>query len=639
MTKTMDSVPPSDGAPDGMLIVLITEDPVVTELVGLALAENPGVGLAASVAARDTSELPSLLDEAQGVLLLDLGSGGGERALLEHLGRASTPVVVLVARGGEEHAWDALERGAAGVLIRDDMSALDLVQVLEQAQFRRRLERERQDRELWLEAIVEGISDVVAVVGPDRRIVYESPSMERVLGYRPEEREGDSVWDLIHPDDIAATRPLFEATLAKPGALTTVELRMRHKDGRWLNVEVRARNAMDSPVVRGLVVTLHDVTDRKRGEEELRGAESRFRALVEQSLVGIYIIDHEGKLAYINPTWCQIMGYEAGAIVGTSAADLVDEADRAGFAERVRARLAGEREGERYGLRLRSREGRTVVADVFGRRVELEGRPAIVGVLQDLTERRMLEEEFLHAQKMEVVGRLASGIAHDFNNLLQAIGASAELIGQALYEHEDVLEDVEAIHESVERGRALAQRLLSFGRKDPRNTATVVVDEWLEGYRSLLERVVPNTIAVTMQLGAGAAAVAVDLGQLEQVILNLVINAQDAMPHGGELGIETTVDRTQAELWSAALKGDDADGSWLYLRASDTGDGIDADTLPRIFQPFFTTKAEGRGTGLGLATVEDFVNANGGAIVADSVPGSGTAFSIRLPRVVLETNR
>ena len=111
------------------------------------------------------------------------------------------------------------------------------------------------------------------------------------------------------------------------------------------------------------------------------------------------------------------------------------------------------------------------------------------------------------------------------------------------------------------------------------------------------------------------------------------------MPHGGELGIETTVDRTQAELWSAALKGDDADGSWLYLRVSDTGDGIDADTLPRIFQPFFTTKAEGRGTGLGLATVEDFVNANGGAIVADSVPGSGTAFSIRLPRVVLETNR
>ena len=543
------------------------------------------------------------------------------------------PVIVIAPPEEEAAALRAVATGAQDFLLDTELSVRSLWRCIRYVLGRSRAEKELGRRGTWLEAVVEGISDIVAVVDAEGTVVYESPSIERVLGYAPTEREGRSALDLIHPEDMEFSRRKMREAFARPGSVTQAEIRMQHKDGRWRFTEIRARNLIQNAAVGGLVVTIHDVTERRQSEEAARQAEQRFRALVEQSLVGICIIDDRSRIAYVNPRWTEIAGYPPDEAMGMSFEALLVEADQEMAFESMAAQLRGESRGMQFGTQLRDRDGRLHYVEVYGRRVELHGRPSIIAVLQDVTEKRKLQEEVLQARKMRAIGRLAGGVAHDFNNLLTSIGVSGELLRQRFPDDPETLADATAIVDAVVRGSALTRKLLMFSRKDPTQARKVSLDGVVVELEDLLRRALGAEVDLAVHGEAPDAWVEADPAHIEQVIMNLVINARDAMPAGGRIAVETTSDLERARSWNSDLVRDGDEGRCVYLSVSDTGEGIPQEVLPYIFEPFFTTKAPAKGTGLGLSTVYGIVTRYRGAIEVSSTPGSGTRFTISLPRV------
>jgi len=253
-----------------------------------------------------------------------------------------------------------------------------------------------------------------------------------------------------------------------------------------------------------------------------------------------------------------------------------------------------------------------------------------IAVLQDITARKLLEQELLHAQRMEGVGQLAGGIAHDFNNLLTVISGRSEMVLFRLTPADPLRRDLDLIHKTAARAAALTRQLLAFSRKQVLQPRVFDLNELVGSSTSLLKRLIGEDIELTFVPGADAGRVRVDPGQLEQVIVNLAVNARDAMPEGGRLTVETASAALPADY--AALHVDVAPGSYVMLAVSDTGIGMDHALQARIFEPFFTTKGPGKGTGLGLATVYGIVKQSGGHVRVYSEPGRGTVFKIYLPR-------
>jgi PAS domain S-box-containing protein len=285
--------------------------------------------------------------------------------------------------------------------------------------------------------------------------------------------------------------------------------------------------------------------------------------------------------------------------------------------------------------RHRTKAGAPVDVEVTGRAVEWDGRPARLAVAIDVAERGagardQLAEQLRQAQKMEAVGRLAGGVAHDFNNLLTAIQGNAEFVLPELAAGTQAREDVEEIRRAAERAAALTRQLLAFSRKQVLRPRLVELNDVVDGMERLLRRVIGAHVRVETRCEARPSLVFADPGQLEQVLMNLVLNARDAMPEGGTVVIRTE-NATVDALPVTAVRADAALHGVVLLRVADSGAGMDAATQARAFEPFFTTKPEGKGTGLGLATVHGIVEQSGGAVWLESEPGRGTTVSIALP--------
>lgn len=617
------------------LCVLLAEDnPGDRDLIEEYCADFPG-GAPELVAVRTLGRLRSrVADRKIDVILLDLNLP--DSSGLDTLDRVretapGIPVIVLTGLRDAEVAWEAVERGADEFLFKEEVTSRILWRSIRYAVERTRAAEQVRRREELFRALVEGISDVVKVVDTEGIVIYDSPSVERLFGFERDERVGQPYLDLIHPDDVERARADFRRVVSTPGARSEIEVRVHRKDGEWRTMEVRSRNALEERAVGGIVLTFHDVTEKRRSEEALRSAEERFRVLVEQSLVGIYMIDEDGRLAYVNPRFVEILGYPAEEAVGMRVTDLVAPGSREEVDRKIRGRLEGKLEISHYVQSLETKGGSLVEVEVHGRRVDVDGRPAILGILQDITEKKRMEREFLQAQKMEAVGRLAGGIAHDFNNLLTAIGSSAELLRQDLPPESQLRNDAEGILAAVTRAGALTRQLLVFSRKDASTARIVDVNAVVEGFEGLLRRVIGEDIRLKVALGAEEARVETDPSYLEQILMNLVVNARDAIPGGGEVRIETTSREAEARRWAPDLFDGSVEGSFVYLRVTDDGEGIPEEVLPRIFDPFFTTKGPGKGTGLGLSTVYGIVSGAGGDIDVFSEVGVGTRATVRLP--------
>ncbi len=456
---------------------------------------------------------------------------------------------------------------------------------------------------------------------------FVSPQAERIVGFPPQQwiTEADFWRRHTHPDDVEWCAAFCRDCTAR-GVDHVFEYRMVGPDNRivWLRDVVTVVNDPgERPVLRGLML---DITKRKRAEENL----TRISTAVEHSSDGIAIADPPGKSLYHNPAFIKLTGYDVESInvIGGLPALVIEPA----LQSQVRAAdLAGASwHGE---LALRTKEGRTKV--VYATRDPIRDAQnrvlGVVSVCEDLTERREMERQFRHAQKMEAIGRLAGGIAHDFNNLLNVIGGYGELALMRVEPENPVARYLQGIRQAVERGGSLTRHLLAFSRQQLLEPTVLNLNRVVEDMSDMLRRVIGPTIELVTFFDSDLKLVKVDRGELEHLIMNLVVNARDAMPQGGTLEIRTG-NATIHTQNSAALAHRTAPGEYVRLSVRDSGMGIDVNTQQRIFEPFFTTKEFGKGTGLGLSIVYGIVQQSGGFVTVESEPGKGSIFEVYLPQ-------
>ena len=378
---------------------------------------------------------------------------------------------------------------------------------------------------------------------------------------------------------------------------------------------------------------LASAIEYKRNEEALRRSEARYRSLVQSAVYGIYRSSLEGRFFDVNPALIAMLGYDSAEeiLALDPKSDVFLEASEQ---ERVMREFQRGARLDNVEVRWKRKNGGAITVRLSGRVVNNPGETAEVVeiIAEDITERRVLENQFRQAQKMEAVGRLAGGVAHDFNNLLMVISGYAEVLLEQTRKGNPLYPKIEAIHQAADRATNLTHQLLAFSRKQLLELKVVDLNIIIEDMERLLRPLIGENIELQTQLAPDLGRTRADAGQIEQVLMNLVVNAKDAMPRGGKIIIHTA---------NAALNNDDRrreysylqPGSYVVLSVSDTGEGMDKETQLRIFEPFFTTKEKGKGTGLGLSTVYGIIKQSRGYVLVESEPGQGTTFRIYLPRV------
>ncbi len=368
-----------------------------------------------------------------------------------------------------------------------------------------------------------------------------------------------------------------------------------------------------------------EIRTRERSREALRATEANLAILLNQSLTGVFVVEDD-RLTYANDRLHEILGRAPGELVGRSIASVVDEGDRA----RVLAQLerTSRRQQRRLlGFRALRADGATVHAEAQTTLTELGGREVVLGVLLDVTQRKVEEARYVAARRLEAIGRMAGGVAHDFNNLLTGITGAAQLLKSRRDLSPESREDLQVILDTAERGAALSRQLLAFSRSRVQHAEPVDVTDIVRGMQPLLRRLMHEKVRFEFELEPEPPPILADRHQIEQVVLNLAVNARDAMPNGGILRLTTATLLAEAAPPEArAIAGGDR---LLRLTVEDTGVGIPRELRGRVFEPFFTTKGE-HGTGLGLATVQGIIAQTSGHILLESAPGR-TCFSVYFP--------
>ena len=425
------------------------------------------------------------------------------------------------------------------------------------------------------------------------------------------------------PQKIAS---LLDAPIRVGGRLAGV---IRHEHGSprdWTAEERVVAAALADFVAQAL-----ESAERRRAEEALRHSENRFRTAFEEAAVGMAEAAPDGRLLRANRRLSEMIGYGPDELIELTWWDITHPKDEAVHRVAVEQMLAGRRSSYQREARYLHKDGSTVWVDVSTAPVvSKDGSVSrFILVVQDVSEARSLRTQLAHAQKMESIGRLAGGIAHDFNNLLTAILGNVELAKSELAVESRARGDLDEIEKSAVRATKLTSQLLTFARRRVVEAQIVDLNEATAGAETLLRRLISERVELVVRLEAEAAHVRIDSGQFEQVIMNLAVNARDAMPEGGRLEIRTGVAAPGEHV--EALGGQAEDDEYVILAVTDNGVGMEPEVMGRLFEPFFTTKAAGHGTGLGLAICYGIVGQAGGHIGVESVPGEGTTFKIFLP--------
>jgi PAS domain S-box-containing protein len=405
------------------------------------------------------------------------------------------------------------------------------------------------------------------------------------------------------------------------------------KDGEVKEIEFKP-TLMDD---RTIIVIFSDITEGKRAEEALRVSEEKYHLVVEHANQGI-LIAQDGVIKFSNLKLSEILGYSQEELFSKPFTEFIYTDDREMVVENHLKRLQGIELPHIYAFRMMDEEGNIKWLEINAALFTWKGRPATLNFLSDITERKRAEEEmdalqeqFRHSQKMEAIGRLAGGIAHDFNNLLTVIKGYSQLSLHELKEEAPLKGNFEEINRASEKASDLTRQLLSFSRSQMMEMKVVDLNSFLKNLDKMLRRVVGEDVELITFLADDLGRIKVDPGQIEQVIMNLVVNAKDAMPSGGKLAIETAnveLDEVYARSHIGVKP-----GPYVMLLVSDTGTGVAPEVKKKVFEPFFTTKEKDKGTGLGLSTVYGIVKQSGGDIWVYSEPCYGTTFKIYFPRV------
>lgn len=556
------------------------------------------------------------------------------------------PFIVISGTVGEAVAVEAMRAGAHDYLMKDNLVRLPAtiereLQGAKNHRAQKRAEESLKASEAELCVLFAALTDVVMVLDRDGRYVRVAPTSPTYL-YKPaSELLGKTVHEVFPKEEADFFLSHIRRALDE-GCMHRTDYSMVVEDGRevWFDCSV-------SPMTPDSVVWIgRDVTEAKRAEkaltqsesrkaailqseQELRKSEERYRVFVENAHDIIYEHDLEGKFTSINKAGEQITGYTLEETLKLNIADTVgpDHVDKA--RQMIRAKLDGQ-SITAYELEVVAKDGRRIPVEVNTSLVFQDGTPiGVQGIARDVTERKQLEEQLRQSQKMEAIGQLAGGVAHDFNNLLTVIGGYSSILLVKLPPDSPYRNSVEEIKKASDRASSLTRQLLAFSRKQILQPKILDLNTVVSDLDKMLRRLIGEDIDLLTITDPNLYKVKADPGQIEQVLLNLVVNARDAMPEGGKLTIETSnamISKDYAQLHGIPS------GPYIMLAVSDTGCGMDAATREHIFEPFFTTKMAGKGTGLGLATLYGIVKQSGGNVWVYSELGHGTTFKIYLQR-------
>ena len=488
-------------------------------------------------------------------------------------------------------------------------------------------------------AIVSMAMDAVMTLDASQHIVQFNAAAEKIFCCPATEAIGQSLTHFIPAQDPEDHRDRSQDSKDAVAVGATL-LREMHFDlgknyGLRTSGEKFPLEATISQVTvageRLYTVILRDITERKQAEEELREKEERFRSLVKHAAVGIVQVGMDDTYLQVNPALCAMLGYSETELLGMTPGSITHPEDRARDHALLGSLLTGERDSYEIEKRYVLRNGATVWVSLTSSMVKgISGRPLYrVSIVQNITQRKRTEAELQQVQKMEAIGQLAGGVAHDFNNLLGVILGCSELALAGLAESDPNFERVKEIEKSAIMGASLTKQLLAFSRKQAIAIQVVDLKGIVVGVEPMLRRLLKADIQIVVHLPKGSCMVKADPSHLNQILINLAVNAGDAMTHGGTLTIDVrTIEIVEETLPDTSMK----PGPYQMLTVSDTGRGMDAETLVHIFEPFFTTKPVGEGTGLGLATVYGIVKQIGGVVLASSQTGAGSVFEVYLPR-------
>jgi len=477
-------------------------------------------------------------------------------------------------------------------------------------------------------ALVEKSSDGVMVIDERAVIRYASPAAARIVGLPPAALENLDGFELVHPDDRARLRGLFALALAHPGREIPARFRGLRPGGGWGPTEMVGVNRLDDPNVRGVVLNYRDVTGQVQAERELSRQHALLRTLIDAIPDVICFKDRALRFIGGNPAFERMAGRPMAEMVGLDCQE-VFAGEWADALRVIEARVLSTARPERVEAWVDSAEGGARLLDVvIAPAAGPDGDPAGLAVVgRDLTDRKRLEDQVREAQKMESIGTLAGGVAHDFNNLLTVILGNVEL-ARDVVRGTGAEELLAATDTAARRAADLTGQLLGFARRAPMTVGRVDLNELVRETAGLLRRTIDPRVVIREHFRPHLWAARADAGQVHQVLMNLCLNARDAMPDGGTLALATG--HVEVSPDEAARTGTRA-GRFVRVQVTDSGTGMPPEVKARVFEPFFTTKEVGRGTGLGLAVVFGIVQAHGGWIGCESEPGVGTRFDVHLP--------
>ncbi len=456
-----------------------------------------------------------------------------------------------------------------------------------------------------------------------------NPFLTTLLDFSRDDFLGKTLWDIGPCKQIQESKAAFRE-LQNKQYIRYDNLPLETRSGRRVNVEF-VSNVYEENSKSVIQCNIRDITARKQGEDALRRSEERFSKAFRSNPLAIAIsTEAEGRYLDVNEAFLDLLGYQRKEVVGRTAADLEFWAEPLGRGEMIR-QLEGDEKVAKLQMRYRTAKGKLREAEVWAESIEVDGQRCVLTITRDVTEMMQLEAQLRQAQKMEAVGRLAGGIAHDFNNILSIIIGYSDLSLGLIAPENPVNQYVSETKKAAKRAALLTKQLLAFSRKQVVFPRTLDLNEVVRNATEMFLRLVGEDIAVEFHPTAPLGSVRADLGQIEQVLMNLVVNARDAMPTGGRIMIETG----EAELDESYVSQhrDTHVGQYVVLAVSDTGCGMDQTIQAQIFEPFFTTKGIGQGTGLGLSTVYGIVKQSEGSILVYSEPGKGTTFKVYFPRV------
>ena len=479
-----------------------------------------------------------------------------------------------------------------------------------------------------LQSVIEGMGDPMFVKGLDGRYQLINRATAELFGVAPAEAIGRGA-EALFPPEFARVVQESDARVLKEGVPLSLEETLPTRLAgvrRFLVSKAPRRDA--SGAITGIVGVARDITDLKAADETIR----RLSTAVGQSPAAVIITDPVGRIVYVNRKFTEITGYAADEVVGSnprllkSGTTSVEQYRQLWSTIQSGATWRGEYQNKR-----KNGELYWASATIAPVKDEHGTITNFVAIQEDVTETRSLEAQLRQAQKMEAVGRLAGGVAHDFNNLLTVITSYSHLLLEEMSPADPRRNDLEEIQRAATGAAGLTRQLLAFSRQQVLEPRVLNLNDVLSAAGKMLQRLIGEDVALQLTLAPDLSNVKADPGQIEQVIMNLAVNARDAMPDGGKLTIETA--NVDLDASYAAQHAAVAAGSYVLVTVTDTGSGIDEQTKARLFEPFFTTKEKGRGTGLGLATVYGIVKQSNGHIWVYSEPGHGTSFKVYLPRV------